>query len=186
MIPVDLDPKHVRIGVVARKASLGRRLRFLRRGGAKRIRVFSDDPGKELGKRLEGSIINRLPTGDDLKGLQFLFIAGLKPDETEQITKLARRRRIIVNCDVPGVENDVHVPAVVRRGDLTVSISTGGQAPVLGKIFRDLISETIGEEWEERMKEIAKAKEVWEANGAGPAELKQMVNALIDEKNWLP
>lgn len=186
MIPVDLDPARLRIGVVARGQSLVRRLRFLRRGGAKRIRVFSDKPEEKTAEQLGDAIIRRLPTGDDLKGLQVLFIAGLEPDETEKLAELARRRRIIVNCDTPGLDNDVIVPAVVRRGDLTVAVSTGGQAPVLGKLFRKSLNETIGEEWADRMKEIVKARKIWEANGASPGELKQMVNAFIEDKNWKP
>jgi uroporphyrin-III C-methyltransferase/precorrin-2 dehydrogenase/sirohydrochlorin ferrochelatase len=48
----------------------------------------------------------------------------------------ARERRVLLNCmdDVPYC--DFAAPSIVRRGDLRVSISTGGKAPALAKRMR--------------------------------------------------
>lgn len=40
------------------------------------------------------------------------------------------------------------VPSVVRRGDLTIAISTGGGSPALAKKLRHRLEETIGPEYE--------------------------------------
>lgn len=186
MIPVDLDPANLQVGLVARGKALARRLRFLRRGGIQRVKVFSDKPGEVLAERLGDKIIDHLPSGDDLKGMKLLFIAGLEPEENEQLVMMARRRRILVNCEDVKDKCDFHVPAVVRRGDLTVAISTGGKSPGLAKRLRVYLSEVFGEEWKDRLEEIAKAREVWKQNGANLQELNQMTNAMIEEKNWLP
>ncbi|TNE38423.1 MAG: siroheme synthase [Alphaproteobacteria bacterium] len=186
MIPVDLNVEELRLAVVAREKALTRRLRYLRRGGAKRIKVFSDRPEPAIAKRLGDRIIGRIPDGDDLKGVQVLFVAGLDPDETLKLVQMARRRRILVNCDGPTDKSDIHMPSVVRRGDLTVSISTSGVSPILANRLRKKLTKEYGKEWEQHVKDLAKARDVWLASGASPKELTKMINAMIDERDWLP
>ncbi|MEM9839426.1 MAG: siroheme synthase CysG [Pseudomonadota bacterium] len=57
--------------------------------------------------------------------------------EDARVANLARAHRITVNAvDQPDL-CDVVIPSMVTRGDLVVGISTGGQAPVLGRRLRE-------------------------------------------------
>jgi uroporphyrin-III C-methyltransferase / precorrin-2 dehydrogenase / sirohydrochlorin ferrochelatase len=56
---------------------------------------------------------------------------------------------VLVNVmdDIPNC--DWAAPAIVRRGDLVLAISTGGASPVLAKKLRALLAAEFGEEWSE-------------------------------------
>ncbi len=54
-----------------------------------------------------------------------------------RLAQLARDAGVLVNVeDVPDL-CDFHVPAAVRRGDLLLTVSTGGRAPGLSRILRE-------------------------------------------------
>ena len=185
MLPVVIDPSHVSFGLVGRGIGLQRRLTFMRKSGAKRLRMFSDDPPEGLKERLGDNIIDHLPEPEELRGIQVLFLCGLTPAEYEALTEVARKMRILVNAEDLRANCDFQVPGIVRRGDLLLSVSTGGLSPGLVRRIREKLEAEYGEEWEDRLKEIGKAREIWKQNGASPKELMQMTNALIAEKEWL-
>jgi precorrin-2 dehydrogenase/sirohydrochlorin ferrochelatase len=184
MLPVILDPAKLKIGLVGRGQQLQRRLLFLRNSGVKAIRLFSDDPGDELKERMGDRIIDHLPEENELRGMQLLFLCGLKQEENEKLTDLARKRGIIVNTEDVRTNCDFQIPGVVRRGDLLLTVSSGGVSPGLVAGIRKQIAEAYGEEWVGRLEEIGKAREIWKQNGASMKELRQMTNALIKEKEW--
>jgi precorrin-2 dehydrogenase / sirohydrochlorin ferrochelatase len=61
-----------------------------------------------------------------------------------QIAADARSRRVLVNTvdDIPAC--DWSAPAILRRGDLTVAVATGGVAPALAVRLRDRFAEEVG------------------------------------------
>jgi siroheme synthase-like protein len=71
------------------------------------------------------------------------------PAEREAIHREAHVRGVLVNVmdDVPHC--DFAAPAVVRRGDLVLAISTGGRSPALARRLRVELSEQFGPEWAE-------------------------------------
>lgn len=84
---------------------------------------------------------------DDLDG-RFLVISAT--DDTsvnEEVARSARERRLLVNVvDVPELCN-FYVNSLVRRGDLAISISTGGASPALAKKIRKELEERYGNEY---------------------------------------
>src|SRR5271154_2455123 len=77
---------------------------------------------------------------DDLKGA-FLVIAGTSsPEIHAQILRLARRRGILCNVVDDPDRCDFFYPAVVRRGDLQIVVSTGGASPALAQRLRKEIN----------------------------------------------
>jgi siroheme synthase-like protein len=63
------------------------------------------------------------------------------------LAAVARARRVLVNTmdDVPNC--DWSAPAILRRGDLTIAIGTGGIAPALAVRLRDRASRDVGPEY---------------------------------------
>ena len=99
--------------------------------------------------------------------------------------RLARARRIPVNIeDVPHL-CDVHVPALVRRGDLLLTVSTAGAAPALASALRAWLEESFGEEWAGRLEEVAALRARLRAEGHPPAEVIRGVRAHLDVAGWL-
>jgi precorrin-2 dehydrogenase/sirohydrochlorin ferrochelatase len=67
------------------------------------------------------------------------------PVFNEKITKIAKDNGKFINrVDDIG---DIIVPSVIRRGDIVIGISTGGQSPALSKYIRQKIEEVITPEF---------------------------------------
>ncbi|MBI5789156.1 MAG: bifunctional precorrin-2 dehydrogenase/sirohydrochlorin ferrochelatase [Candidatus Schekmanbacteria bacterium] len=65
----------------------------------------------------------------------------------EQITAEAESHNILVNIvDVPDLCNFI-VPSIVSRGDLQISISTGGKSPAMAKKIRRELERQFGDEY---------------------------------------
>ena len=56
-----------------------------------------------------------------------------------RIARLCRERNIPVNVADPGTESTFLFPSVVRRGPLTVGISTGGKSPSAAHYLKEQI-----------------------------------------------
>jgi len=84
---------------------------------------------------------------NDLEGAA-LAIAATDDDALQrQAAADCRARNIWVNVvDVPPL-CDFIAPAIVRRGDVQVAISTGGAAPALAKYLRKTLERTLGDEY---------------------------------------
>ena len=64
-----------------------------------------------------------------------------------RIAELAHQSGSLVNA-VDGVE-DIAVPSIIEKGDITIAISTKGASPALSKYMRKKIEETISPEFED-------------------------------------
>lgn len=75
----------------------------------------------------------------DLDGAVLVIAATGDPVVNEIVFREARRRGILCNAVDEPERCDFYYPAVVRRGDLQIAISTGGNSPALAqRIRRDL------------------------------------------------
>ena len=84
----------------------------------------------------------------DLTGAFLVIAATDDPEVQERIHAEAENNNILLNvADVPKWCNFI-LPATVRRGDLSVSISTGGKSPALAKRMRQGMENQFGSEYE--------------------------------------
>lgn len=88
-------------------------------------------------------------TEDDLTADVALVVAGdLPEDAAKRISALCRSLRIPVNIvDRPSIST-FFFPALVTRGDLTVSVSTGGGSPVAASVLRSRIADSLPDDLE--------------------------------------
>ena len=112
-----------------------------------RVKVVSPEVAPEIEALEEVEIARRKFRLDDLPG-RFLVISATDDREVnEKVAGEARRRGILVNVvDVPDLCN-FFVNSQVRRGDLTISVSTGGASPALAKRIRKELERQYGEEY---------------------------------------
>lgn len=83
-------------------------------------------------------------TDGDVKAFDLLICAADNQAVNRAAAAEARRRRILVNvCDVPAI-SDFAAPAVIRRGDLLITIGTSGKSPALSRYFRRVLAAEIG------------------------------------------
>jgi precorrin-2 dehydrogenase/sirohydrochlorin ferrochelatase len=182
MIPLAINPSHVRIGLAGGSLPALRRLAALRAGGANPM-VFAADAA------LAAAAQNPLPFPPDaaaLAELHLLYIAGLEPAQYTPLAEAARARKLLVNVeDVPAF-CDFHAVAEIRRGDLLLTVSTGGAAPGLAQLIRRALEAWFPPVWAERVAEAAALRQGWRAEGLSMAEAAQRMGRVARERCWLP
>ena len=83
----------------------------------------------------------------DLLGAFVAFAATDNRLVNTAVVREARQRGVLISVvDAPD-EGDFTLPALVRRGNLTVSVATGGDSPALAVLLRDHLAEQLGPEW---------------------------------------
>jgi precorrin-2 dehydrogenase / sirohydrochlorin ferrochelatase len=183
MIPIALNPNSLTIGLAGRGPALHRRLALLRSGGAQRLLVFSDDPN--LPPQPPDLAVAPLPRQNDIASLDLLWLAGLSADESAELAAIARSHRVLVNVEDQPALCDFHSVAELRRGDLLITVSTGGRSPGLAARIRARLARQFGPEWASRITEIAAQRQDWRHDGASMAEVTALTDALVKSAGWL-
>jgi precorrin-2 dehydrogenase / sirohydrochlorin ferrochelatase len=112
-----------------------------------RIRVVALNAGPNvLESAREGKIELDLRTfsPDDLSGMFLAVVATSSRTLNEHIYHEAQKRGVLCNVvDVPDL-CDFFYPAVVRRGDLQIAVSTAGLSPSLAQKIRQQLEKQFG------------------------------------------
>lgn len=105
------------------------------------------------------SILRRGYQRGDLAG-SYVCIAS-DPDEKvrEAISQEARANNVLLNMIDDVTHSDWAAPAIVRRGDLILAISTGGRSPSLARRLREELEVAFGPEWEDAMELLGELRE---------------------------
>jgi precorrin-2 dehydrogenase/sirohydrochlorin ferrochelatase len=83
-------------------------------------------------------------SSDDLDGVFLVVVATNSPSLNQRVYHEAQRRGVLCNgVDVPDL-CDFFYPAVVRRGDLQIAVSTAGQSPSLAQKIRQQLEKQFG------------------------------------------
>ena len=167
MLPLVLNPVSLKAGLAGRGQARERRAALLAEAG------------------VEARLLPETVTDEVLASLQLLFVAGLAEGEARELAARARRLKVLVNVEDVLPLCDFHVPAIVRRGELLLTASTGGQVPGLAKQLREALAEQFGPEWTARVKDLGAARAKWRAQGLPPAEVSEQVREMIARMGWL-
>jgi len=146
--PVLLDLTGRIAVVVGARAVADGKVEGLLEGGAAGVLVLAEGPEERLARLAADDRvwIERRPwRPEDLEGAA-IVIGSPGPDAAE-LARAARAAGALVNVvdDVPNC--DVAAPAVVRRGDLLLTVSTGGRSPTLSRLLREELEARFGPEW---------------------------------------
>ena len=93
-------------------------------------------------------VLRRLVRPSDLAGAFLVVVATDDPQVNREVAARVKQAGGLVNVVDDPAACSFLVPAVVRRGDLTIAISTGGGSPALAKRLRQHLEQTIGPEYE--------------------------------------
>ncbi len=83
----------------------------------------------------------------DLDGYEIVFVATDNNDVNRAVAQEGRSRRVWVNAADDPENCDFILPSVLRRGDLTVAVGTGGASPALSKAIREDLEGYITEDY---------------------------------------
>ena len=115
-----------------------------------------------------------------LAGATLAIVGTGARDLDHHIATVARERGILVNTvdDIPFC--DWSYPALLRRGDLTVAIGTGGIAPAMAVRLRDQMAEAIGPEYGALLELFAEIRPHITASGRSFRDRRRLWYGLVD------
>lgn len=145
MLPLFLDVTRLRLVLAGSGDAAVRRLRLLEAAGAERIEIFAADPAPQLAAAAGARLRRRWPSREELALAQFVFIADPPRPVSAALAHSARGLGILVHVEDEPALSDAQAPAVMRRGDLTLAVSTGGGSPALAVQVRDFLGLCLGQ-----------------------------------------
>jgi len=147
--PVYLDLRGRRCVVVGGGDVAERKVEGLLEAGAQ-VTVIAPEVAPRLRVWAEAGHILHIPRRYEAGDLAGAFLVISATDElvvNEQVWQEATARNIPVNVVDDPARCTFIAPAIVRRGDLTVAISTGGKAPALAVRLRQRLERALGDEY---------------------------------------
>lgn len=184
MLPISIDLAQTRVMLVGEGAAARRRLKLLDEAGAERLEVYAATPEAELAERAGPRLRRRLPSPSEIAAAQLVFVAGAREAVASEIRRVAKAAGVLINVEDDRPKSDFHSAAVIRRGDLTVAISTNGKSPGLAGLMRQVLEYRIGPEWELRLDEIASLRRAWRNAGVDPAMVGRRTREWAAGQGW--
>ncbi|MBR3622245.1 MAG: bifunctional precorrin-2 dehydrogenase/sirohydrochlorin ferrochelatase [Selenomonadaceae bacterium] len=157
--PINLKLNNRKCLVVGGGHVAERKVLKLIRAGAK-VTIISPALTETLHKLAGDGVIKWIADNykrNAAKGFFIVVAATNDEDVNNEAISDARSYGAIVNAPSNPAESDFFVPAVLRRGDLTVTISTEGASPAFARIMKEELSKFLPEnlsEWLVRLRKI--------------------------------
>jgi len=98
------------------------------------------------------------------------------------VSFIAERLRIPVNVVDDPVSCTFIMPAIVRRGDLVISVSTSGKSPLLARRIKERLESEIGSEYGVLVELIGILRNEVQAKYADPDQRKQALERIFDSE----
>ena len=137
--PIYLEMTGRRCLVIGGGAVAERKVAGLVEAGAEVVVISPAASGNILRWSKEKSIewIARRYQPGDLTEYEIAFVATDDGVVNAQVFQQARKLGVWVNAADDAVHCDFILPSVLRRGDLTVAVSSGGKSPALARTIRE-------------------------------------------------
>jgi precorrin-2 dehydrogenase / sirohydrochlorin ferrochelatase len=184
MLPVMLDLTRLPLLLIGNGAAAARRLQRLDEAGAARLSVHADVPTAALAAAAGRRLVPRLPSPAELAAARVVFIADPAPNDCDALAAAARAAGALVHVEDAPALSDLHAPAVLRRGALTIAIATSGLSPALATRLKAFLGGVFGPEWAGRLERLAAERRRWRASGAEPAVIAQRTDEFLATQDW--
>jgi siroheme synthase-like protein len=143
--PVFLDLHDVTVLVVGGGPIGGRKAAGLAAAGA-RVRLVATDVSEHVDLSTVDDVRARPFEPADLDGVRLVITATGVEEVDSTISALARSKGIWTNAADQPVDCEFILPAIARRGRVTVAVSTDGASPALARELRNVIDEFLTDE----------------------------------------
>ncbi|MGB8581281.1 MAG: bifunctional precorrin-2 dehydrogenase/sirohydrochlorin ferrochelatase [Candidatus Sulfotelmatobacter sp.] len=119
---------------------------------------------------------------EDLDGMALAVVATSSRSVNEAIYREAQRRGALCNVvDVPEY-CDFYYPAVVRRGDLQIAVSTSGQSPSLAQKIRQQLERQFGPGYARWVAELGATRKLVLASDLDPQRKRELLQSLASRE----
>lgn len=110
----------------------------------------------------------------DLDGCWFA-VAAATPEVNQQVALAAEERQIFVNAVDDVRAGSAWLGGVVRRGGVTMAISTGGRAPALAALLREALESLLPDDLGEWTAEAERLRKGWRDRAVPMAERRPLL-----------
>ncbi len=148
------------------------------------VRVVGRSPTsvvKRLARTGKISWIPREFDPGDLDGV-VVVVSATSPEVNERVCREARRRGVLCNVVDDPARCDFYYPAVVRRGDLQIAISTGGNSPALAQRLRKELEKRFGPEYKAWVEQLGETRQKVLKQNMDPERQRRLLHRLASEK----
>ncbi len=119
---------------------------------------------------------------EDLDGASLAVVATASSTVNETIYREAQRRGVLCNVvDVPEY-CDFYYPAVVRRGDLQIAVSTNGQSPSLAQKIRQQLERQFGPGYARWVEELGATRKLVLGSDLDPQRKRELLQSLASRE----
>jgi len=131
-----------------------------------------------------GRIILELRTfaAEDLEATFLAIVATASRDLNASIYNEAQRRGVLCNVVDDPAYCDFYYPAVVRRGDLQIAISTNGQSPSLSQRLRQQLDRQFGPGYAHWIAELGATRKLVLASNLHPQCKRELLHSLASRE----
>jgi precorrin-2 dehydrogenase / sirohydrochlorin ferrochelatase len=186
MLPLVLDLSRLALILVGDGAKAERRLALLDAADAVDLTVYAENPSSALARAAGRRLVRRLPAAQEVAAARAVFISDKNAPYCRHLAATARAAGALVHVEDEPALCDVHAPAVLRRGELTIAVSTGGRAPGLAVQLKRWLGTLVGPEWQDRIDELAALRRGWRASGADADAVTRRTEAWLGRRGGFP
>jgi precorrin-2 dehydrogenase/sirohydrochlorin ferrochelatase len=158
--PIFLEMNGRRVLVIGGGGVAERKIAGLLEAGAA-VTVISPDVSERISRwskeRLIDFLARRYQPGD-LSGYEIVFVATSDGEVNAAAFGEGRKRGVWVNSADDPAHCDFILPSMLRRGDLTVAVSSGGGSPALARTIREELEMYLTQEYEQLAELAAEAR----------------------------
>lgn len=131
------------------------------------------------------TLIKRCVQPQDIDGAFVVIMATDDEKVNHDMAELCRQQRILVNVVDVKADCEFYFPAIIKDKEVVISVSTGGQSPVLAGTIKRNIESHLGRSYGDIAERMGELREQVKAQIDGEEERKkafqQMVRSLLDE-----
>ena len=150
------------------------------------VRVVSPLVVAEIAATPGVEIVRRTFQPADLDGM-WLVVAAATSDVNGQVAAAAEVRRVFVNAVDDPPNATAYLSGVVRRDDVTIAISTSGDAPALTALIREALDAVLPNDLADWVRTAREQRRTWRRDGvpmdARKPLLLNALNALYEVRN---
>lgn len=181
VLPIDLNIEGKLAVIVGAGKVAARKAESLLAAGA-RVRVVGSEIGKEVEAVTGVEAIRAAYRRNHISGASVVIAATDDPSLNAKVAKDARKIGALVNVvDTPDL-CDFVFPAVARKGDVAIAVSTGGASPTLARKLKDQIAGSLDDSYEGLAKVLATVRQRAMKDIPDPARRMKFFETLADDR----
>lgn len=180
--PINIDLRGKPVIIVGGGAVAERKCRTLLEAGA-RVVIIAPSLSRELRNLAANGVIEHLERDyrrGDLGGAFLVFAATGDKAVSRSVAEEAAERRIPANIADTPEWGDFATPSIVARGDLLITVSTGGKCPLVARSIREELDCRYGSEYASALRVLGAVREKLLTLKMGSHARKEIMRDLVN------